>query len=79
MALGAFQGCTQAHEAVGSVIGPALAAAFEAHLEQGAVGGLDGPAAAEPPALPEKVVAQAGAVGAQIDSELGRQRIGQAG
>ena len=77
--LGAFQGGTQAHEAVESVIGPTLAAAFEAHLEQGAMGGLDGPAAAEQPALPEQVIAQAGAVGAQIGSELGRQRGGQAG
>ena len=79
MELRAFQGGAQAHEAVESVIGPALAASFEADLEQGAVGGFDGSAAAEQPALAEQVVAQAGAVGVQIGAELGRQRGRQAG
>ena len=67
-----FHGGAQAHEPVESIIGPALLAAFEAHLQQGAVGGLDGSAAAEQPALVEEVVAQA--VGLQAGSELGGQR-----
>ena len=69
-----FHGGAQAHEPVESIIGPALLAAFEAHLQQGAVGGLDGSAAAEQPALVEEVVAQAEAVGLQTGSELGGQR-----
>lgn len=64
----------QAHEAVEFVNGPTLAAAFGARLNQGAMGGLDGFVAAEQPALPEQVVARAGAVDALIGSELGCQR-----
>ena len=40
------------------------------------MGGLDGPAAAEQPALAEQVVAQAGAVGAQVGDQLGGQGAG---
>ena len=69
----------QAHEAVELVNGPTLAAAFEAHLDQGSMDGLDGSVAAEQPALPEQVVAQASAVDAFVGSELGRQRGGQVG
>ena len=49
-----------------SAIGPALAASFESDLEQGAVGRLDGSAAAEQPALTEPVVAQARPVGGHV-------------
>lgn len=79
MELRAFQGGEQAHEAAESVVGPALAASFETDLEQGAVGGFDGSAAAEQLVLAEQVVAQAGAVGVQVGAELGRQRGRQAG
>ena len=52
---------------------------LKVHLDQGAMGGLDGSVAAEQPALPEQVVAQAGAVDALIGSELGRKRGDQVG
>jgi len=48
-------------------------------LEQGAVSGFNGSAAAEQPALAEQVVAQALAVGAQVHAELSGQRGRQAG
>ena len=48
---------------------------LKVHLDQGAMGGLDGSVAAEQSALPEQVVAQAGAIDA-----LSRFRVGpQAG